>query len=113
MYLVAGRRVNRYHLKRRLLAAGLKDERCESCGISEWLGAPLSMALHHINGDGNDNRLENLQLRPNCHAQTPNFSGKNRGAARRRATRRALGEAGLVPLEVGSMRKLPMIGEAA
>jgi hypothetical protein len=32
-------------------------------------------------------------------AQTPNFSGKNRGAARRRATRRALVEAGLVPVE--------------
>jgi hypothetical protein len=39
----------------------------------------LSMALHHMNGDGLDNRLENLALLcPNCHAQTPNFSGRNR-----------------------------------
>ena len=37
------------------------------------------MALHHANGDGLDNRLENLvMLCPNCHAQTPNFSGRNR-----------------------------------
>jgi hypothetical protein len=37
------------------------------------------MALHHVNGDGRDNRIENLaMLRPNCHAQTPNFSGGNR-----------------------------------
>ncbi|MBD0281875.1 MAG: HNH endonuclease [Thermoleophilaceae bacterium] len=28
--------------------------------ITEWLGEPLSMALHHVNGDGLDNRLENL-----------------------------------------------------
>ncbi len=33
-YLVAGRRVNRTHLKLRLMAAGLKQNRCELCGIS-------------------------------------------------------------------------------
>jgi DNA-binding transcriptional ArsR family regulator len=79
-YLVAGRVVNRTHLKRRLLAAELKTGCCEICGISEWRKRPLSLALHHVNGDGFDNRLENLQLLcPNCHAQTPNFSGRNIG----------------------------------
>lgn len=78
-YLVSGRRVNRGHLKLRLLDEGLKDNRCEQCGIREWRGRPLAMALHHENGDGLDNRLENLvMLCPNCHAQTPNFSGRNR-----------------------------------
>jgi Bacterial regulatory proteins, luxR family/HNH endonuclease len=82
-YLVKGRRTNRTHLKHRLLAAGLKEHRCERCGIDSWLGEPLSMALHHINGDGLDNRLENLALLcPNCHAQTPNFSGRNRKVGR-------------------------------
>jgi hypothetical protein len=63
-----------------LVAAGLKEERCEICGIGTWCGRPLAMALHHRNGDGLDNRLENLQLLcPNCHSQTENFSGrKNR-----------------------------------
>jgi DNA-binding transcriptional ArsR family regulator len=76
-YLINGRRTDRGHLKRRLLAAGLKSNVCEECGISEWRGEPLSMALHHVNGDGLDNRLENLVfLCPNCHAQTPNFSGR-------------------------------------
>jgi DNA-binding CsgD family transcriptional regulator len=73
-----GRRCNRGHLKSRLLKAGLKEERCEWCGISEWRGQPLRMTLHHINGDQYDNRLENLAfLCPNCHSQTPNFSGRN------------------------------------
>jgi Homeodomain-like domain-containing protein/HNH endonuclease len=79
VYLVSGRRTNRTHLKQRLLAEGLKENRCERCGIESWFGEPLSMALHHVNGDGLDNRLENLVfLCPNCHAQTPNFSGRNR-----------------------------------
>jgi hypothetical protein len=81
-YLVAGRRVNRNHLKRRLLAAGLKTKKCEICGIDHWRGEPLSLALHHVNGDGLDNRLENLMLLcPNCHSQTDNFAGRNRGRA--------------------------------
>ena len=78
-YLVVGRRVSRSHLKLRLLGAGLKEHKCEECGATDWRGQPLSMALHHINGDGLDNRLENLQLLcPNCHAQTPNYGVKNR-----------------------------------
>lgn len=51
----------------------------ETCGLEEWLGRPLSMALHHVNGEDADNRLENLQmLCPNCHSQTENFAGRNR-----------------------------------
>lgn len=57
-----GRRRNRHHVKLRLLSAGLKEERCEHCGLSEWRERPLSLELHHINGDGLDNRLENLEL---------------------------------------------------
>lgn len=68
---------NRFHLKRRLIADGLKQPRCEECGLSEWRGEALPLELHHVNGDPTDNRVANLQLIcPNCHAITPNWGGR-------------------------------------
>ena len=76
--LVAGRPTHRGHLKERLLREGIKGEHCEECGLSEWNGKPLRVALHHINGDGYDNRRVNIIfLCPNCHSQTKNFGGRN------------------------------------
>jgi hypothetical protein len=84
--LVDGRpQTNRSHLKLRLLAAGLNENRCERFGLTEWQGVPLNMQLHHNNGRGNDNRLESISfLCPNCHAQTETWGGRN-GHRRRRA----------------------------
>lgn len=55
----------------------LRGHKCEKCGLSEWRNQPISLELHHIDGDRCNNELENLQLLcPNCHSQTPNYRGK-------------------------------------
>ncbi len=112
-FFAAGVHRSRTYLKRRLLAEGLKEPLCAVCGISEWRGSPLSLALHHMNGDRLDNRVVNVELLcPNCHSQTDNFAGRN---GRRRPAeelaeraRRALICGELVLLSPGVMRARPV-----
>ena len=69
----------RTSIKLRVLGAGILQNRCDICGISEWLGRPLSIQIDHVNGIRNDNRLTNLRmLCPNCHSQTETFASRNK-----------------------------------
>ena len=76
-YLGTNNFISSYKLIKKLFKDGLKEKKCECCGLTEWLGQEIPLELHHINGDHFDNHLENLKiLCPNCHAFTANYSGK-------------------------------------
>jgi hypothetical protein len=81
----------RKDVKRRLLAEGLKEPRCELCGQGEiWQGRPMSMILDHINGVRDDHRLGNLRMVcPNCAATLDTHCGRrNRITRAKRRCRR-------------------------
>lgn len=70
--------VKSHILKQKLIKEKLKENKCEICGLSEWLGKPIPLELHHKNCNHYDNSLDNLQiLCPNCHALQPGNSGAN------------------------------------
>jgi hypothetical protein len=73
-------------VKSLILREKLIEYVCECGQEPEWNGKPLTLQLDHINGDYQDDRLENLRfLCPNCHTQTDTFCGaKTKGLPKRR-----------------------------
>ena len=71
--------VKSHILKQKLLRDGIKEYKCEKCGLSEWLNEPIPLELHHIDGNHYNNNFDNLLLLcPTCHAKENNNSGKGR-----------------------------------
>lgn len=62
-------------LRRLLVRAGIKENRCEECNIIDWCNKKLSFHLDHIDGNHGNNELINLKiLCPNCHSQTKTYA---------------------------------------
>ena len=61
-------------LKIRLINEGYLEPTCDICRRTYWVGEAIPLQLDHVNGNNDDNSLDNLRLLcPNCHAQTPQY----------------------------------------
>ena len=68
--------INSTKLRQAVLA--IKEHKCEHCGLTHWLDQPISLQVHHKDGDRKNNELSNLELLClNCHSQTDTFGSKN------------------------------------
>src|SRR5438270_12706402 len=80
--VIESRYHNLHQLKKRLVKEGVLAYVCAGCGISTWRERPLALHLDHLNGIGDDHRLENIRLLcPNCHSQTDTYCGRNTAKA--------------------------------
>lgn len=69
-YIESGAPISAPKLRKKLIDDGIKENKCEKCGITEWLGGEAPLELHHIDGNHHNNKLENLIiLCSNCHRQ--------------------------------------------
>lgn len=77
-YFIKGKKIKGYRLKNRLFSENILKNQCNKCGILDiWEEEPITLQIDHINGDNEDNRIENLRiLCPNCHSQTINYAGR-------------------------------------
>ena len=68
-----------FKLRNRLISEGIKVNKCEICGISDWNDKEISTQLDHIDGNSHNHLLDNLRMIcPNCHSQTETYCGKNK-----------------------------------
>lgn len=60
-----------------------QDEKCNKCGLNEWMGEILTLELEHKDGNNKNNIRENLEcLCPNCHSLTKTWKGRNKNNKR-------------------------------
>ena len=77
-YVKESKSIQSRHLREKLIEDGLKEEKCESCGRTTWLGKKIPLEVHHKDGNKNNNDISNLEiLCPNCHTFTDTYRGKN------------------------------------
>lgn len=78
-YLNGSKIIPASRLRRKLIEDGIKENKCERCGNSMWMGEQIPLELHHKNFDHYDNSLENLQiLCSNCHMQVHGYSNNKK-----------------------------------
>lgn len=72
-------------LTKALLESG-RQYKCEKCKLNKWCEQNITLEVHHIDGNWQNNLSSNLDfLCPNCHSLTSNFYNKKQDKAAKSA----------------------------
>jgi hypothetical protein len=68
----------------KLIECGIKEEKCECCGLSEWMGKPIPVVVDHIDGNPLNHKIENFRLVcGNCDMQLDTYKSRNYSQGRK------------------------------
>ena len=74
-----------------------QENKCNKCGLDEWLGHKFVLELEHKDGNNKNNNRDNLEMIcPNCHSLTETWRGRNKKERRHRVPDKQLLESLLV-----------------
>jgi Zn finger protein HypA/HybF involved in hydrogenase expression len=74
-----------------------QKNKCNNCGLDEWLGQELVLELEHKDGNNKNNDRNNLEMIcPNCHSLTKTWRGRNKRERRHRVSDKDLLESLLI-----------------
>jgi 5-methylcytosine-specific restriction endonuclease McrA len=77
---------SQYTIRRlaRLYLISKHGHSCMICGLTEWRGVQIPLVADHIDGNSENNNLDNFRIIcNNCDAILLTFKGKNRGKGRK------------------------------
>lgn len=62
-----------------------QKNKCNNCGLDEWMKQPLVLELEHKDGDHYNNDRNNVEgLCPNCHSLTETWRGRNKNKGKKK-----------------------------
>ena len=77
-FIKGDKKRNYWNIRQALFKRGIKEKKCENCGLDKWMGKEIPVEIHHKDGDKMNNDISNLEvLCPNCHYFTDTYKTKN------------------------------------